>query len=226
VRGPGGLPVGVAGKGILLLSGGIDSPVSGYLMAKRGLAIDAVYYHTYPYSPDETLEKVKTIVEKLAGPCCGINLYVVPFTDVALKIRNDAPSEQTTLLMRAGMMDVASRIAVRQKALCLVTGESLSQVASQTAQSMRFTGSTSRLPVFRPLIALDKEEIVAIAQRIGTFETSILPFDDCCTIFSPDKPLIRPHFQRMQESYEGLDLERLLVESIGKIEKFWYPPGI
>jgi tRNA uracil 4-sulfurtransferase len=223
-RGPGGLPVGVAGKGMLLLSGGIDSPVSAYLMAKRGLAIDAVYFHTYPYTSDEALEKVKTLANKLSDSCSGINLLVVPFTDVALKLRQSAPLEETTLLMRASMMDVASRLAAGCNALCLVTGESLSQVASQTAQSMHFTESTSNLPVFRPLIGLDKEEIISIAKRIDTYETSILPFEDCCTIFSPDKPLIRPDYQRMQKSYERLDISSLLEESIEKLEKFWYPP--
>ena len=225
LKGPGGLPVGVAGKGMLLLSGGIDSPVAAYLMAKRGLAIDAVYFHTYPYTSDEALEKVKTLVTKLSGACSGINLYVVPFTEVALKLRQNAPLEETTLLMRASMMDVASRIAGERNALCLVTGESLSQVASQTVQSMRFTESTTTLPVFRPLIGLDKEEIINIARTIDTFETSILPFDDCCTVFSPDKPLIRPVFDRMRVSYEGLKLDELLEDSIEKLEKIWFSPG-
>ena len=223
-NGPGGLPVGVAGRGVLLLSGGIDSPVSAYLMAKRGLALDAVYFHTYPFTPDETLEKVKTLVEKLSGPCCGLNLWVVPFTEIALKIRRNALPAQTTLLMRAAMMDAASRIADRRNALCLVTGESLSQVASQTVQSMRFTESTAQLPVFRPLIGLDKEEIVAIAKQIDTFETSILPFEDCCTLFSPDKPLIRPDFTLMQSSYKELNLNELLTDSIANMEKLWFPP--
>lgn len=223
-RGPGGLPVGVAGKGMLLLSGGIDSPVAAYLMAKRGLAIDAVYYHTYPYTSDEALEKVKTLASRLAGPCSGINLFIVPFTEVALKLRRSAPLEETTLLMRASMMDVASRLAGKRNALCLVTGESLSQVASQTAQSMRFTENPSDLPVFRPLIGMDKEEIIAIARRIGTFETSILPFEDCCTVFSPDKPLIRPDYDRMCVSYEELELDELLADSLEKREKVWFPP--
>ena len=224
IKGPGGLPVGVAGKGMLLLSGGIDSPVSAYLMAKRGLAIEAVYFHTYPYTSDEALEKVKTVVSTLSGPCSGISLFIIPFTDVALKLRQFAPLAETTLLMRASMMDVASRIAGRREALCLVTGESLSQVASQTAQSMRFTESTSDLPVFRPLIGLDKEEIISIARRIDTYKTSILPFEDCCTVFSPDKPLIRPDYRRMRKSYEVLDMGHLLEESIEKAEKLWYPP--
>ncbi len=223
-RGPGGLPVGVAGRGMLLLSGGIDSPVSAYLMAKRGLAIDAVYFHTYPYTPEEAFQKVKTITETLAPACSGINLYAAPFTDVALKIRKDAPSGQTTLLMRAAMMDAASRIAGRLNALCLVTGESLSQVASQTAQSMHYTESTAKLPVFRPLIALDKEEIINIARRIGTYETSILPYDDCCTVFSPANPIIRPNFELMSNSYKDLDLNSLLTASIESMEKLWYPP--
>jgi len=213
-KGPGGLPVGVAGRGIVLLSGGIDSPVSAYLMAKRGLAVDAAYFHTYPYTPNETMEKVKTIAEKLSGPCCGMNLFAVPFTDVALHIRQNGEPAQTTLLLRAAMMDAASRIAVQRNALCLVTGESLSQVASQTIQSIRFTGSASRLPVLRPLIAFDKEEIVATAKQIGTYETSILPFDDCCTVFSPRRPLIRPDYELMRDSYSRLNLDRHIRESV------------
>ncbi len=224
VKGPGGLPVGVAGKGIVLLSGGIDSPVSAYLMAKRGLAIDAAYFHTYPYTSDEALEKVKTLAGKLSGPCCGINLFVVPFTNVALEIRKNGPPAQTTLLMRAAMMEAASRIAARRNTLCLVTGESLGQVASQTVQSMHFTGSASPLPVFRPLIGLDKDEIVATAKRIDTFDTSILPFEDCCTVFSPNKPLIRPDLEMMRKSYTELHMEGLIGESIDNMEKFWFPP--
>ena len=225
-KGPGGLPVGVAGKGILLLSGGIDSPVACYLMAKRGLALDAVYFHTYPYTPDDALEKVKTLARILSTRCGGINLFAVPFTDVALHIRKSAPMAETTLLMRACMMAVASRIAKSRYALCLVTGESLGQVASQTAQSMRFTQSTSPLPVFRPLIGYDKEEIISIARDIGTYETSVLPYEDCCTVFSPKKPLIRPDQTRMTESYENMEIDEYLSQACALAEKSWFPPGV
>ena len=225
LRGPGGLPVGIAGKGILLLSGGIDSPVAGDLMAKRGLAIDAVYYHTYPYTSDEAMEKVRTLARKLSVRCGGINLLVVPFTEVALHIRKTSPVAETTLLMRACMMDVASRIAAERNALCLVTGEALSQVASQTAQSLRFTESTSHLPVLRPLIGLDKEEIIRKARQIDTFETSILPYEDCCTVFSPDRPLIKPDFEQLRESYRRMHIGPLLNAAIEQAEKVWFPPA-
>jgi tRNA uracil 4-sulfurtransferase len=225
LRGPGGLPVGVAGKGILLLSGGIDSPVAGDLMAKRGLAIDAVYFHTYPYTSDEAMEKVHTLARCLCVRSGGINLLVIPFTEVALHIKKTAPVAETTLLMRACMMDVAAQIATERNALCLVTGEALSQVASQTAQSLRFTESTSHLPVLRPLIGLDKEEIIQIARKIGTFETSILPYEDCCTVFSPDRPLIKPDFVQMRASYVRMDIGQLLTAAIERADKVWFPPA-
>ncbi|MBT3276312.1 MAG: tRNA 4-thiouridine(8) synthase ThiI [Spirochaetales bacterium] len=224
ISGPGGLPVGVAGKGILLLSGGIDSPVAAYLMAKRGLTQDAAYFHTYPYTSDEALEKVKELSRILSYRCGGINLFTIPFTDAALRIRQRAPLEETTLLMRACMMKTASDLAGRGKALCLITGEALSQVASQTAQSMRFTESTSDLPTFRPLIGMDKEEIIKIAKKIGTYDTSVLPFEDCCTVFSPDKPLIKPDFERMSASFKNLEIDDLLETAVETAERTWFPP--
>ncbi len=224
-EGPGGLPVGCAGRGMLLLSGGIDSPVAGYLMAKRGLHLDAVYFHTYPYTSEQAEEKVKTLVGLLAPYLGGVNLLVVPFTPCQMRIRERAPAEETTLLMRACMMRIAEILAARRRAGSLVTGEALSQVASQTPESIRFTGSVTNLPVFRPLIGLDKEEIIAMARRIGTFETSILPYDDCCALFAPKHPLIRPDFERMRDSFRRLEAESLLLEAAEKAERSFYAAG-
>ncbi len=212
-QGPGGLPVGTAGKGMLLLSGGIDSPVAGYLMAKRGLKLSAVYFHAYPYTSDEAREKVVSLARTLAPYLSGLTLYIVPFTEPQMRIKQRGAAEEVTLLMRACMMRIAEQLATRTNSGCLITGESLGQVASQTMESMSFTGGMTRLPVFRPLIGMDKEEIIALARRVGTFETSILPYEDCCTIFSPKHPLIRPKVERMQNAYEALEIEDLLTQA-------------
>lgn len=213
VDGPGGLPVGTAGRGVLLLSGGIDSPVAGYLMAKRGLKLSAAYFHAYPYTSDEAREKVESLARTLAPYLSGVDLHVVPFTQCQLRIKERAAADEVTLLMRACMMKIAELIAARHNAACLVTGESLGQVASQTVESLRFTGSVGELPVFRPLIGMDKEEIIDLARRIGTFETSILPYEDCCTIFSPKHPLIRPKTVRMREALAALEIDQLLADA-------------
>jgi thiamine biosynthesis protein ThiI len=222
--GPGGLPVGTAGKGLLLLSGGIDSPVAGYLMAKRGVRLGAVYFHAYPYTSDEAKEKVVRLARIISAWTGPMRLFVVPFTEVQLAIKRQAPEDQTTLIMRACMMRIAHRIAERRGAISLTTGESLSQVASQTAESLRFTGSMTDLPIFRPLVGMDKEEIIRIARKIGTFETSILPYDDCCTIFSPRHPLVRPDFNAMRESWASLELEPLMNEAMRGTEELKIEP--
>jgi thiamine biosynthesis protein ThiI len=213
-----GLPVGVTGKGILLLSGGIDSPVAGYLMAKRGLKLDAVYFHSYPYTSRQAQEKVETLARMLADRIGRLDLYTVPFTGIQVKIRERAPSEETTLHSRACMMKIASSLAYRKKANSLVTGESLAQVASQTAESLRYTGSVTSLPVLRPLIGTAKEQIIAIARKIGTYETSILPYEDCCSVFSPRHPLIKPRYQAIRESFEALDIEEDLRAALKDAE--------
>jgi tRNA uracil 4-sulfurtransferase len=223
-KGPGGLPVASAGKGLLLLSGGIDSPVAGYLMAKRGLAQEAVYFHAYPYTSDEALEKVKRLSAVLSTYLVGTKLHVVPFTEFQLRINDKAKKEETTLLMRAGMVRIAELLAERIGAGALISGESLSQVASQTIESLRFTGSMSGLPIFRPLIGLDKAEIIRIARNIGSYEISILPYDDCCTIFSPENPLVRPNFAAMRDSWALLDGEDLLKKAIEEKELIEFPP--
>jgi thiamine biosynthesis protein ThiI len=216
---PGGLPLGSSGKGLLLLSGGIDSPVAGYLMGKRGLQVDAVYFHTPPYTSDQARDKVVAIRRVLSEYLLGMRLFVVPLTAAQMRIRERAAEEETTLLIRACMVRVAEAVALRAGYGCLITGESLGQVASQTLPAMRFTGSLSRLPVLRPLIGMDKEEIVALARRIGTFETSILPYPDCCTLFAPAHPLVRPDHERMTASFACLDVESLLEQARQEMER-------
>lgn len=216
-KGPGGLPVACAGKGLLLLSGGIDSPVAGYLMAKRGLSLDALYFHTPPFTSDEVKDKVIRLTQILSRFIPRIHLFIVPFTNPQICIKDRARQEEVTLLSRAAMMRIADIIAGRRYAGCIVTGESLSQVASQTTGSIRFTGSYTTLPVFRPLIGFDKNEIVRIARQIGTYKTSILPFPDCCTLFAPPYPLIKPDFEKMRKSFDALNIESLLDESAQNI---------
>lgn len=216
--GPGGLPVGTAGKGMLLLSGGIDSPVAGYLMAKRGLSLESVYYHTYPYTSEESLDKVRKLADILSPHICGITLHVVNFTPIQRRIAEAAPEAEYTLLLRACMMKTAESIAASVGAGCLITGESLSQVASQTLESLAFTNRFSILPVFRPLIGMDKEEIMDLSRKIGTYETSILPYPDCCTLFAPAHPLIHPVAERLEESFHNLAVEDILEEAASTAE--------
>jgi thiamine biosynthesis protein ThiI len=213
LRAPGGLPLGSSGKGLLLLSGGIDSPVAGYLMGKRGLRIDGIYFHTPPYTSEQAREKVQRLAGILSGYATGMRLFVAPFTDVQLRINEGAARKERTLLVRAAMMHIAEQLARRSGASCLITGESLGQVASQTVESLHFTGSRTSLPVFRPLIGLDKEEIIRLSRQIGTYETSILPYADCCTLFAPEHPLVRPRLARMARSFESLEIAGLLEKA-------------
>ncbi len=223
-RGPGGLPVGSAGRGILMLSGGIDSPVAGHMIAKRGLKLDTIYFHTYPYTSEDALNKVKQLARTLSPYLGGTNLFVVPFTETQLRINERSLAQEVTLLMRAGMVKIAEKIASRQRASCLVTGESLSQVASQTVESITFTGSAAEMPVFRPLMGLDKEEIILRARAIGTYETSILPYDDCCTIFTAEHPLLKPRMERMWKAWDKLEVEELLEKAAEEAERFYIHP--
>ena len=218
-KGPGGLPVGTAGRGTLLLSGGIDSPVAGYRMAKRGLRLDAVYFHTYPFTSDEAREKVVSLGSVLSPYTAGLTLWIVDFTPLQLKIKELCDKREMTLIMRACMMRIADIMTLREGGLCLITGEALSQVASQTVESMRFTGSIPELPVLRPLVGLDKEEIIDQAQRIGTFDISVLPYDDCCTLFSPEHPLIRPDFTALREVFDGLPFEDMFTQAASTAER-------
>ncbi len=223
-KGPAGLPVGSAGKGILMLSGGIDSPIAGHMMAKRGLKLDTVYFHTYPYTSEEALDKVKKLAGIISPYLVGTNLFVVPFTEAQLRINERALPQEVTLLMRAAMVKIAEKIAHRQRAHCLVTGESLSQVASQTLESITFTGSASNMPIFRPLMGLDKEEIIQRAREIGTYETSILPYDDCCTIFTAEHPLLKPKADRMWKAWNTLEIENFLDDAAERAERHYIHP--
>jgi thiamine biosynthesis protein ThiI len=218
-RGPYGLPGGSSGRGLLLLSGGIDSPVAGWMMAKRGMALDAVYFHSAPFTSEKAREKVEELTRTLAAWTPGIVLHVVPFTPVLARIKERSKDEEITLLLRACMMRFASLMAGEIGAMCLVTGESLGQVASQTVESMAFTGAyAGEQPVFRPLVGMNKEEIIAVAEKILTFEISNRPFADCCTLFAPEHPLIHPDLRKMKLSYEHLDVESLLREAMSSSE--------
>ncbi len=214
-----GLPAGSSGKGMLLLSGGIDSPVAGYLMGLRGLFLDAVHFHAYPYTSKEAQEKVERLAAIVARWTGSIRLHIVPFTEAQMRIKEVARENETTLLMRAAMMEVADRLAKDNGCACLITGESLGQVASQTMESMRFTGSTTDLPVFRPLVGQDKEYTMGIARRIGSYRVSIEPFEDCCVLFSPKHPLLRPSLQIEREAYRALELGPILEKAIAQTER-------
>lgn len=196
----GGLPVGCSGKTALLLSGGIDSPVAGWMMAKRGVELIGVYFHSFPFTSDRAKEKVIDLAKIVSQYCGRFSLYVVPFTDIQTKIVEVCPERQTTIIIRRYMMRIAQEIARRNGAMSLTTGESLGQVASQTQEGLNATNAVVDLPVFRPLIGMDKQEIVAIAEDIGTFETSILPYEDCCTIFVPKHPETRPKREVVEKS--------------------------
>lgn len=214
IAGSGGMPSGSNGKAVLLLSGGIDSPVAGYMLAKRGVNFDAVHFASPPYTSERAKEKVVELARILARYTGGYNLYVVPFTEQQLAIRQNCPEEHLTLIMRRMMMKTAEKIAQNVRASAMITGESLGQVASQTIQALGVTNAVSALPVFRPLIGMDKEEIVTIARKIGTFETSILPYEDCCTIFTPKHPTTRPTLEKIQRSESRLDFDALIDKAV------------
>ena len=204
IPGPGGMPVGTGGKAMLLLSGGIDSPVAGYMIAKRGVKIDAVYFHAPPYTSERAKQKVvdlARIVSKYTGP---IYLHVINFTDIQLYIHEKCPHEELTIIMRRYMMRIAEHLAKENECLGLITGESIGQVASQTMASLVCTNEVCELPVYRPLIGFDKQEIVEVSEKIGTFETSIQPFEDCCTIFVAKHPVTKPNLKYIRRHEENL----------------------
>ena len=200
IPGPGGMPVGTDGSAMLLLSGGIDSPVAGYMIAKRGVSIDAVYFHAPPYTSERAKQKVVDLAREIAPYTGPIRLHVVNFTDIQLYIYDTCPHEELTIIMRRYMMRIAEHFAKEKGCLGLVTGESIGQVASQTMQSLVTTNAVCSLPVYRPLVAYDKNDIVKIAKKIGTYETSILPFEDCCTIFVAKHPVTRPNLTVIEHS--------------------------
>ena len=214
----GGMPVGTNGRATLLLSGGIDSPVAGWMIAKRGVQISAVHFHSYPYTSDRALEKVLDLARILSESCCGIRVHVVPFTKIQMEIHEKCPDDYTTLIMRRFMMRIAERVAQMEHASALITGESIGQVASQTMTALGTTDSVVTMPVFRPVIGFDKVEIIDIAQKIGTFETSSLPYEDCCTVFTPKHPATNPKMDKILEGESKLDAEALIEEAIAGIE--------
>ena len=210
----GGLPLGSGGEALLLLSGGIDSPVAGYLMAKRGLKIQAVHFHSYPYTSEQAKEKVIKLARELTDYVDEIKLHIVSFTKIQEQIHMNCDSEYMITIMRRIMMRIAEKICERENLGAIITGESLGQVASQTMQSINVTNSVVSLPVFRPLIAFDKEDIMDIANKIGTYETSILPYEDCCTVFLPKHPVIKPTIKRAEHLEKFLNIDALVKEAI------------
>ncbi|OUO77687.1 tRNA 4-thiouridine(8) synthase ThiI [Blautia sp. An249] len=220
IPGPGGMPVGTNGKAMLLLSGGIDSPVAGYMIAKRGVRIEAVYFHAPPYTSERAKQKVVDLAKLVARYSGPIRLHVVNFTDIQLYIYDKCPHEELTIIMRRYMMRIAEHFAKERKCLGLITGESIGQVASQTMQSLAATNEVCTLPVYRPVIGFDKQEIVEIAHKIDTFETSIQPFEDCCTIFVAKHPVTKPNLKVIKRSEEKLEekIEDLVREAIETTE--------
>lgn len=219
IKGAGGMPVGTSGKGILLLSGGIDSPVAGHMIAKRGMVLDALHFHSYPYTNMQAREKVEQLARILSGYTGGLDLHVVSVTHIQEAIHKHCPVEMMITLLRRFMMRIAERVAGQFGGQCIVTGESLGQVASQTIEGMTSSGAVVKeLPILRPLIGFDKTEIIERARDIGTFETSILPYEDCCTVFLPKHPLIRPKMADVLRAEAKLDIENLVEEALRSME--------
>ncbi len=215
----GGMPVSTSGKGMLLLSGGIDSPVAGFMMAKRGLSIDAIHFHSYPYTSEQAKQKVidlAHIIKKYTG---NINLYVIPFTKIQEEIHKLCDQEYMVTLVRRFMMDIAERVAIKTGSSCIITGENLGQVASQTVEGMTATNLMSKtLPIFRPLIAFDKIEISSLSEKIGTYDVSILPYEDCCSVFLPKNPVTHPKLDKIIKNESLLDRETLINDAINNVE--------
>ena len=217
------MPVGTNGKATLLLSGGIDSPVAGYMIAKRGVKIDAVYFHAPPYTSDRAKQKVVDLAKLVARYSGPIPLHVVNFTDIQLYIYEQCPHEELTIIMRRYMMKIAEEIAKKSDSLALITGESIGQVASQTVQSLAATNEVCTMPVFRPLIGFDKQEIIDISEKIGTFETSIQPFEDCCTIFVAKHPVTKPNLNIIHKSETKLEekIDQMVQTALETEEVIW-----
>lgn len=218
IKGAGGLPYGINGSTMLMLSGGIDSPVAGYLMARRGVALNCVYYHSHPYTSERAKDKVKTLAKILARYTEEVNLYIVPFTDVQMEIIEKCREDELTIIMRRFMMRIACELSDRLGIDSVATGESIGQVASQTMEGLIVSTDCADRPVFRPLIAMDKEDIMDIARDIDTYETSILPYEDCCTIFVPKHPKTKPQVEAMRKSESKLDIEKLVNDAIDNME--------
>jgi len=218
LHGAGGLPVGTAGKAAILISGGIDSPVAAWTMAKRGLKLDAIHFASPPYTSPRAEQKVKTLLSKVAEYCGTIKLAIVPFTEIQEKIAAECPEEYFTLIMRRMMMRIAEKIAVYHKCGALITGESLGQVASQTLPAIGVTDAVADIPILRPLIGSDKEEIITISRKIDTFETSCLPYEDCCTVFTPKHPKTRPTVELCEQAEAKLNVNELVKRAVESTE--------
>ena len=227
IKGQGGMPIGTGSKATLLLSGGIDSPVAGHMIAKRGVEIDAINFFSFPYTSERAKEKVMELAGILAQYTSRINLYIVPFTEIQLEIRDKTPEEHMTLLMRRFMMKISEKIARRNGSIALITGESVGQVASQTLAALNVTNAVCSMPVLRPLVGMDKTEIIDRAYKIGTFETSILPYEDCCTVFTPAHPTTNPKLANIEKSESRLDFDGLVEKALEGVEKVViYPKGV
>ena len=219
VKGAGGMPVGSNGKAVSLLSGGIDSPVSTYMIAKRGVKVIPVHFFSFPYTSEAAKEKVLELAHILEDYCGKLTVEIVPFTRIQEEIRDKCPEEYFTLIMRRFMMRIAERISNNYGAKAIVTGENLGQVASQTMEAMASTQSVISMPVLQPLIGMDKEEIIALARKLGTFDTSVLPYEDCCTVFTPRHPRTHPNIEDVEKAESALDVEALVEEALAGIEK-------
>ncbi|MEW8956170.1 tRNA uracil 4-sulfurtransferase ThiI [Clostridium sp.] len=220
IKAVGGLPYGMNGGTMLMLSGGIDSPVAGYLMAKRGVELSAVYYHSHPYTSERAKEKVKDLAKILSGYTGKVNLYVVPFTNIQMSIIENCREDELTIIMRRFMMRVACALADLKGIQSVTTGESIGQVASQTMEGLVCSDNCSDRPVFRPLVTMDKVDIMDVAREIGTYETSILPYEDCCTIFVPKHPKTKPRLEEMIKSESPLNIDELVKEAIDNMETY------
>lgn len=218
IAGFGGLPLGTNGKGMVLLSGGIDSPVAAWMMAKRGMMIEAVHFHSYPYTSQRAQEKVEDLARIVASYCGNFKMHVINLLPIQEQIVQNCPEEETTILVRRFMMRIAEKIAEKNGAMMLITGENLGQVASQTAEALVVTDNVVKMPVMRPLIAMDKIDIMDKAEEIGTFETSIQPYEDCCTVFLPKHPTTKPKLARIEESESKLDVEALVDAAVASEE--------
>jgi len=221
ISGHRGLPVGTAGKGMLLLSGGIDSPVAGYMMASRGMSLEAVYFHSYPYTSDRAKEKVIDLAKIVSHFAGSMTLHVVDFTSIQLEMYQNSPQDMLTITMRRVMLQIAQDIANQRGCKALITGESLGQVASQTLEAICLTNEVVKLPIFRPLIGTDKDDTISIARKIGTFETSILPFEDCCTVFVAKHPKTRPLPEHMAAAEKNLNIPELVARGLAFVEKIY-----
>jgi thiamine biosynthesis protein ThiI len=218
-EGAGGLPIGVGGRALSLLSGGIDSPVASWMIAKRGVIVDMIHFYSYPYTSPEAKEKVLDLARILVPYTGKTCVHVVPFTKIQEELRRSCPEDLFTILMRRFMMRIACRVAEKNEIQAIVTGESVGQVASQTLEAMACTNAVCTVPVLRPVVGMDKEEIVRISRRIGTYDTSILPYEDCCTVFTPKHPKTRPHLDELVEAEKALDVEALVREAVDGIER-------